>query len=205
MSTILIENFSGYFTCKSTYFSSHCTIDNYFITLKNGINYFHGDIDSQGFCLSYVLSMYKKEKGRSIILCDGLNVSVDNVKVDIQDVSGQAFYMDKLNALVKKTISVKRLVKKGLKKSGMNLTYEQVRDLFGITKERFNRPIRQVGIELYRCLAAIGFAYGKEVFCFPWLSSKMYNYYKCSLMHISKVLESYDKVIIMPTNANIGN
>ncbi|MEL6526094.1 MAG: hypothetical protein AAFQ07_10340 [Chloroflexota bacterium] len=60
-------------------------------------------------------------------------------------------------------------------RQGINSTSEVVlddlliRQHFMLTPERYNRPLRQMSSEKWRASMAIGFAHGKQIFCFPHL------------------------------------
>jgi len=47
-------------------------------------------------------------------------------------------------------------------------------------------------------MAAIGFCHKKQVFCFPWLSKKRFDYYRGNITDVLNVLESLGKIIILP-------
>ncbi len=86
----------------------------------------------------------------------------------------------------------------GLKKYGRLETPENIRDMFHINSERFNRTLVGVGNEIFRSMAAIGFCHEKQVFCFPWLSKKRFNYYHGNITDVLNILESLGKIIILP-------
>ena len=106
--------------------------------------------------------------------------------------------MDTIHPMFSKKTSVDKLVAKGLKKSKADTTSEKIRELFCIDQERFTRPLSQVGNEIFQVMAAIGYANGKDVFCFPWLSDERYRYYQVRIDAVTEILASLDKVVILP-------
>ena len=71
--------------------------------------------------------------------------------------------------------------------------------MFCISSERINRNIYFVSGERWKASAAIGYANGKKVFCYPWMNSKDIEHLKEQLSHTVKVLLDADCIVIMPT------
>ena len=70
--------------------------------------------------------------------------------------------------------------------------------MFYIDSDRFERPLKNVGNEIFKAMAAIGFSYNKEVFCFPWLSNSRFESYHENLTTLLQVLEKSKKTVIIP-------
>jgi hypothetical protein len=70
--------------------------------------------------------------------------------------------------------------------------------LFCIDNERFERPLKGVGNEIFKAMAAIGFSYKKEIFCFPWLSNRRFESYHKNLTALLQILENLGKTVIIP-------
>lgn len=47
-------------------------------------------------------------------------------------------------------------------------------------------------------MAAVGYVYGKEIFCFPWLSQNRFDYYHGNITDLLNILEGLKKVVILP-------
>lgn len=69
--------------------------------------------------------------------------------------------------------SVRKLIMQGIKKNKLDCTPDDIKALFELDDQRFERPVKCVGNERFRAMAAIGYAYGKQVYCFPWLSKSV--------------------------------
>ena len=126
------------------------------------------------------------------------------MKIETIDIIGEGFvnchscYMDRQHPLFGSKSIVKNLIKNGIKESKMNILPDDVRLLFRINEERFNRPLSDMGNEIFKAMAAIGFCYGKQVFCFPWLSKMRFTSYHQNLTDLLDILTKLDKIVILP-------
>ena len=200
--SIIIQN-EGFVHCKSNFYSSH-DILNYdtCYEFKLGVNKIIGEIDSGNWAISYLLSMYTHQPNDFVLFREPI-LTLNDKKVSINEISNISCYMDKIYPLFSDTRSVKSIIVQGLQHNQLNYTYEDIRNLFCIDCERFNKPLTGLGNEIFKAMAAIGFSYKKELFCFPWLSSKRFaNYYE-NLTVVLKVLESLQKIVIMPTGKSL--
>ncbi|MCD9024090.1 ATP-binding cassette domain-containing protein [Cohnella silvisoli] len=78
---------------------------------------------------------------------------------------------------------------------------EEIVDMFGLSKDRLKMKFEELGWEKWRTSIAIGFANGKQVFCFPWVSTGWINdLIMNSAIHICiDVLKKNGSIIILPT------
>ena len=118
----------------------------------------------------------------------------------ISDLTKHCCYLDNTlySLFSSKRKTVLQLITKGLKKSQINMTAEQVCQLFKLDSERIHRPIYQVGNERFRAMAAVGYAYGKQVFCFPWLSKKMFDYFTNNILWLLDIIDELNLIAIVP-------
>lgn len=94
-------------------------------------------------------------------------------------------------------MSANECIQKALEISKLSFTVEDIKRLFKLSDERFNRDLNSVSGEIYRISIAIGFALNKEVFCYPWI-----NTHDSSRIVDSKdieVLRKNNKIILIPT------
>ena len=200
ISNINVQN-NGYVHCKSNFYSAHDTLSiNSQYTFSVGVNRLIGEIDSGNWAISYLLSMYE-HRSDDFILFAPPEVYINNQLVSLKELSKYSCYMDRLHPLFSENDSVRKTVMKGLKYSKLNCSCDDVKALFYLDEERFERPISGVGNEIFRAMAAIGFSYGKEVFCFPWLSRKRFEGYHRNLTTLLEILEDLKKVVIVPVSA----
>jgi len=47
-------------------------------------------------------------------------------------------------------------------------------------------------------MAAIGYAIGKDIFCFPWMSQNRFESFHSNIVGILPILESLNKIVILP-------
>ena len=70
-----------------------------------------------------------------------------------------------------------------------------------MSDERFEYPLNEVSGEIWFISAAIQFALGKDIFCFPWLNMYDISYFNtmCEL-GIIDFLRGNGKIVLLPTN-----
>ena len=203
MQEIKITNMSAGIWCKSEFYQSYNSINIDTLVLKNGMNTLTGEIDSGGWGVSYLLSMADRDKKAALLCClyDEMMIFIDGEQVTPSEVCKNACYMDRCYPLFSGKRTVRSIVKNALKKSGMPYTVEEIRQMFNISDFRFERPLRGVGNEKFRCMAAIGTAAGKEIFCFPWMSAFRLGYYQRQLLDPIDVLVKIGKTVVLPGTA----
>lgn len=78
-------------------------------------------------------------------------------------------------------VPFRRLAERGLRKNRTSLlTFDDLAGKFLLTSARYGRRLSYMGNERWRASLAVGYAYGKSVFCTPFLSAegweKLYRY-----------------------------
>lgn len=193
-------NNDAYVHCKSSFYSAQDTLnDTLSYKFSQGINKLLGEIDSGNWAISYLIAMYPymSSKEKKLLFLPA-NALVNNKMLSLKELSVYSCYLDKKYPLFSTKKTVRKLVSKGLKKHSRLETPENIRDMFHISSERFERPLSGVGNEIFRSMAAIGFCHEKQVFCFPWLSKKRFDYYHGNITDVLNILESLGKIIILP-------
>ena len=197
ISNISIKN-EGYVYCKSSFYSAQDSLSNHSCySFSQGINKLIGEIDSGNWAISYLLSMYQ-HRPEDFVLFEQPKVAVNNKWISLNELSEFSCYMDKLDPLFSTNNSVKEHIIRGLDHSKLNCSYDNIKNLFCIDSERFERPLDGVGNEIFKAMAAIGFSYKKEIFCFPWLSNMRFESYHENLTTLLKILEKLEKTVIIP-------
>ena len=125
-------------------------------------------------------------------------VAVNDIMISLKEFSKASCYMDKTDPLFSSTKSVKKQIKQGLAHSKLDYSYDDIKNLFELDSQRVERSLNKVGNEIFRAMAAIGLSYNKEVFCFPWLSHKHFEYYHGNLTILLEILEKLGKTVIIP-------
>ena len=195
--SITIQN-DGYVHCKSCFYTAHDFVSNNTdYTFSTGINKLVGEIDSGNWAISYLISMYK-HRPKDFVLFEQPYATVNNNFVSLDELSEITCYMDKLDPLFSAKKTVKKLIIQGLEHSKLNYSCDDIKELFYLDGERFERPLCGVGNEIFRAMAAIGYSYGKEIFCFPWLSNRRFEGYHNNLAGLVTILKNLNKIIILP-------
>lgn len=194
---IKVQN-EGYVYCKSNFYSAQdVLIGDLNYTFSTGINRLSGEIDSGIWAISYLLSMYTY-RPKDFILFGEPNVIINNESFDLSVLSKHSCYMDKLYPLFSSNATVKKIVLRGLNYSKLDYSPNDVKDLFHIDNNHFEQSLACAGNETFKAMAAIGYCYNKEIFCFPWLSNKRFKSYHENLSILLETLESLKKVVIIP-------
>ncbi|MBQ7821276.1 MAG: hypothetical protein IJ391_03235 [Clostridia bacterium] len=204
MNNILkISEFDGFVHCKSMFgeYLSLCNDIQY--NFNTGVNILHGDIDDYPWAISYTLSNYK-QCCDDFILSGNEKVVYNETELTLMDLNKFSCYIDrKINNKQKGT--VREHIKQGKLISESIHSFDDIKDLFALSEDRLDRTIDQVGNEFIRSLIAIEYVNGKDIFCFPWLSSKKYEYYRANIDYVSHILTQLGKIIIIPTNNSPNN
>jgi hypothetical protein len=69
--------------------------------------------------------------------------------------------------------------------------------MFSLSDERFKRDLRYVSGEIWRISIAVGFALGKDIFCYPWLNERDASIIDTQIV---KVLKSHNKLVLIPSS-----
>ncbi len=97
--------------------------------------------------------------------------------------------------------SAKECIQTALQISGEKFSVEEIKSIFHLSDERFERPLEYVSGEIWLISMAIQFALGKEIFCYPWLS--MREIFRLKAVHELNVLDylrNTNKIVLVPTS-----
>ncbi|MBE6529450.1 MAG: hypothetical protein E7680_02465 [Ruminococcaceae bacterium] len=95
--------------------------------------------------------------------------------------------------------TVHQNIEDALQNSGLSYTAQQIKTWFSLSDERFERPISEISGEIRQVSAAVGFARGKEIFCYPWLISNQISQYL--LPQTLSFLREQKKIVLFSTDA----
>lgn len=190
-------NNDGYVLCKSCFYTVNDIINEHQVfCFTPGVNKLIGEIDSGIFAVSYLMSMYNTVNKELLFLPQEL--SVDGKIISLADFQKFSCYMDLSFPLFSSNKTVRRLVSNGLKETKSLLSANEICEMFHMERFRFDRPIKMVGNECFKAMAAIGFSYGKSVFCFPWMSKMRFDAFQGQLTDAIDILASMRKIVIVP-------
>lgn len=195
--TIKIQT-SGYIHCKSCFYAT-CDMLNDFNTYEfsKGINQLEGEIDSGVWAISYLISMYPYDT-KNCVIFPPTTIQMNGTDCPLSQLCKYSCYMDPVHPLFSSKKTMHRLISKGIAHNQNIESVEMIREMFCIGRERFERPLSGVGNERFRCMAAIGYVYDKDIFCFPWLSRMRFDYYHRNLTDVLQILKDRQKTILLP-------
>ncbi len=191
---------SGYVHCRSEFYSAMLTFgsNDRVLFTDDKVNESFEEIDSGTWAFSYLLSMYK-HRTKEFVFSERVKIEVNGKEIELSQLNEAACYMDRVYPMFSSNKTVQELVLQGLKKNHLIYTEEDIKHIFYLDSERYRRPLKAVGNEMFRAMAAIGVSHNKQVFCFPWLSSKRVSYYQAQLFSAIECLRQLDnKIVILP-------
>lgn len=199
---LIIKNFGGHFVCKSNFNISKITVSEFTDTFFNGVTVLQGEIDSVGWVLCYALAFCGKD--RRIIIDTNSKIDFNGENYQLDKFSQKVGYIDPViySSFIKRRVTVRQYIYHILSKSKSIISIEEVKNAFNLSGNRFNRPLCENGNETLRAIAAIEYAKDKEVFCFPWFSTKMLSYYWGHVEAICDFLNQKKKIVLLPTSSS---
>ena len=187
--------------CKSEFYTCEDILQSYMnFEFSKGINKLVGEIDSGIFAISYSLSMYDIAVSKKDFFTPPM-ITVNEDCIELSKFAPKCCYLDRAYPLFSSRATVRKLVRSGLKRSGINQSADEICDMFNIERFRFDKPIKCTGNEKFKAMAAVGYAYAKDVFCFPWLSRMRFEAFHNHMPMLLNTLEQLGKIVILP----IGN
>lgn len=188
----------GYVDCRSRFYTCKGNIpDDTTYKFSIGANILNGEIDYGAWEISYLLSMYP-HRPRDFVLTAPTEVSVNGTATSLEELLQHTCYIDRIYPLFGGRTPVRKLIERGIRHSGLDCTAEDIKEMFCLDDQRFERPVNAVGNEQYRAMAAIGYSMGKQVYCFPWFSRKRYESYHKNLSWLMEMLENLEMTVILP-------
>lgn len=194
----------GWVSCKSSFYRvSDILNPNDVFEFHSGINRLYGEIDSGIFAISYLISMYDKiPKNEKKLLFSPHVATLDGKEISLSALTKLACYLDSSYPLFSSKKSARKLIEKGLKKSKLSYTVNDVFDFFKVQDFHRDIAISSSGTERMKIMAAVGFAYGKEIFCFPWFSKMRSQAFGKHPEYAMYTLEALNKIVIVPESNN---
>ena len=112
---------------------------------------------------------------------------------------GESYYPSINSRLFPRT--VRSCLLKALETSPTGLTLDELTEKFHLTPERFNRPPTYIQHpQSWYLSAAIAFAAGKEVFCFPYLTGiTLSTVEKMQALGLFDLLRANQKIVFLPS------
>ena len=188
----------GYVDCRSRFYTCKGNIpDDTTYKFSIGANILNGEIDCGAWEISYLLSMYP-HRPRDFVLTAPTEVSVNGTATSLEELLQHTCYIDRIYPLFGGRTPVRKLIERGIRHSGLDCTAEDIKEMFCLDDQRFERPVNAVGNEQYRAMAAVGYSFGKRVFCFPWFSRKRFEATHNNITWLFDALSETDLIFILP-------
>ena len=130
------------------------------------------------------------------VLLDGVKASPEERRIVSAFVGDNIF--DGINSPTE-LLSARKCIEKALQISGLRYSPSEIKDVFSLSDERYERDLKYVSGEIFRISIAINFALGKSIYCFPWAN----EHDIMNILHISSIigfLKKNNKIILIPTS-----
>lgn len=202
MNVLKIFHASGFVHPKSSFGSYHAVLQPFTGVFPTGVSVLRGDPDEDGWALCYALAMSGADP--EVLLDEESKIEYNGLTFSFDQFASKVGYLDREVGLPPRDRrkTVEQQIQNRLRKAGAPWTAEDVIRLFELDEQRRHRPLAQTGNEFLRARAAIEFAAGKEVFCFPWLSARQLQYYAAHLQFICSLLEKQKKIVLLPISVS---
>ena len=159
----IVSRGDGTVNCRSRFYSAFSGfpyLKTFHFTV--GKNVLYEEIDSGAWALCYAMSMYRIDK--EIQITNEPDIRLNGNLCTLSELAPHCCYMDPLYPLFSKKISVKQAVEHGIKRNSLPYYAENLRVLFKIDKDRYERPLSGMGNEIFKAMGAIGVAEDKDSF-----------------------------------------
>lgn len=131
-----------------------------------------------------------------------VNIDYNTVKPkNMRNITGCVAEKNQISFVHSSRKSVKRLIDDALRNSNIEKSADEIKELFGLTDGRFNRPLGQCSGEIFTISMAIQYAKGKKIVCFPWISEFEMNRIEGSWRQI-ELMKKNDVMILIPSSHN---
>lgn len=175
-------------------------INDYSASLDFGKCYcLDSELGNGSWALSWIISgKVRQQKG--IISVDGKVLNARKRKKHSQcvGINGHSFVF-----LKKKTIENQIL--EGLKRTNFKNAKDvtSIADTFKVNKLKLDRILEHVSAMRFKASMAIGHAFDKDIYCFPWMAQNwIFNFDDIWLRELVMYLKSKSALIIIPTKYN---
>lgn len=192
-----MEDVTGGFDCKLwNYGCMRDTIGHFDYEFESGVYLIQGECATGGWALSTILSGRDKNFEGKIFF--------NNTEISCREMQQHSCYVGDDSGLKKNfglvSMTIQEQIKYGISK-GLSFSdnIEQIKKMFGLSEERFNRCIKHVSGERWRASMAIGYSLGKKIYCFPWINSEFIISHEENLKLCFDTLKSIGAIIIVPT------
>lgn len=160
-----------------------------------GIYVLKGEFGTGGWALTEIVC--GREKGFSgKILLNGRSIDW----LELQEISCYVGDKTKIKGQCfgeKQTIhkQIDYAVSKGL---AYGKSVEEIREMFKLSEGRFERPIQKCSGERWRISMAVGYAFEKQIYCFPWVNRTFLQSLTCFRICLQHLMD-VNAIVLIPT------
>ena len=187
---------SGGFECQLfNYGSMRDTIGWFNYRFVPGIYVLKGEVGVGGWALSEILCG-KAEISSGSVLLNGNplgNNQLGNYGCCIGDIINVGLNNDVSKMTIHKQLEY--AVENGL---GYGKSVSEIKEMFELSDGRFERTLPDTSGERWRISMAVGYAFEKSIYCFPWVNSKFIKSLMCLELCL-KILKNSGSIIVIPT------
>lgn len=134
---------------------------------------------------------------------DKTTIFIDGIKID--SIYDLAWYVGKgvrTGGLFERELSVQKALELAIKKNKRYENIDKILEEFHLSRHRIKYCLSNMDVwERWRASIAIGYAQGKQIYCFPWMDSLYF--YDCminsSVFRFFKKITGENGLIILPT------
>lgn len=132
---------------------------------------------------------------------------IEKTMKDVVDISwyiGGDLHLNERNVLFHKKPqiyknTIKEQIEYGINCGKTEESFFAIQNMFSVSSERVGRNINFVSGERWKASAAIGYANGKSIFCYPWMNTRDIEQFGEQMSKTVKCLLDAGKVVIIPT------
>lgn len=101
--------------------------------------------------------------------------------------------------ILRRRKTIKEQIEAGVQAKHCDLNTDTIQNMFELREPRLGRSIKYVNGERWKSSIAIGFAYGKKIFCYPWVNSKDVGIMEEQMRKNIKILTDSNCFVVLPT------
>lgn len=202
MNSLQVTDYSAFAVCRfrdNVMYPSETPKFSY--TFKPGAYALIGQIDNGGWTFTYSLAAKRKQE---IVLREESSFAIDGQPVSFDMVRSLAHYVG--DFAEKKALfhrhTAQKMLKKAVQKGNSAFSIDQLKEMLGLTEERYHRPLPYTGNEAWRITAAEGLALGKQIFCFPWMSDQSFKVYAYLSERLADICAQNGSILFMPLESD---
>lgn len=148
-------------------------------------------INAWGWVVSAILSG-KIDTTSGAILLNGRSENRKALRQIACDVGEISFFENVTGATVRQLLE---------KNCVEGISIDDIVEIFKLTQERINHPIKKLSAEFWRANTAINWLKGKKVFCFPWMEPRFLEMYQdIWFSDLISFLTKNGAIVILPSD-----